>query len=214
MNAITKTMQPSTIAEPRSPCTRHSPGADDGDGQHRAERALRVVHLQLAAGQQVGAEQQDRELEQLRRLERERADGHPGLGAVDLGAEATGERQHHHHHRPEEERGDQAAPEVQWDAHRDPQADRAEHRPHRLLAEHPPRRVALVQLGDRAGRQDHHQAEHHEHGDDHGDQVELDRRRRHRAGLAAVRRVATDRRRALQGLATAVADQRRRAAHH
>ena len=88
----------------------------------------------------------------------------------------------------------------------------AEHGPHRLLVEEPPRRVALVQLSDRRRRQHHHQAEHDEHGDDHGDHVEL---RRSAAGCGCGPRGRRagwrrDRRGALQRLAAAVADQRGR----
>ncbi len=88
-----------------------------------------------------------------------------------LRAEARHERQAHGHDAEQPERQDQPAPAEVRHLRRDHETDESEAGPHRLAAEHPIRRVAEVGLGDRRGRQDHDEAEHHEHGDDAGDRV-------------------------------------------
>ena len=164
-------MAASTTAEPRSPWARHSPAPTAREQRDRHDRPAGLDHVVDPAGEEVGGEHDDGELEELRRLDAEAAEPDPRAGAVHLCAEAGGERQAHRDHAEHAERDHELAPHLVREPCRHDQADEAEPGPHGLLAEDPVRRVPEVGLGDRRGRQHHHEAEHHEHRDHRGDGV-------------------------------------------
>ena len=151
MNAMTNTMQPSTIAEPRSLCTRHSPAPTTATTSTGTQRALRVVHLRLgawSAGWRSTAGRPASRTPTAGTMNGPMATH--ALASLTSVADAGDERQQHHAARHDQRREHQPAPEVVRHAHR-----RSTDRPMpstahiSCLLKMPPRRVALVELGDR-----------------------------------------------------------------
>ncbi len=63
------------------------PGGEPGQQQQRLEAAAHVGQVVLAAHEEVGGVDDDGQLEELRRLHRELADGDPGAGVVERDAD-------------------------------------------------------------------------------------------------------------------------------
>ena len=98
---------------------------------------------------------------------------HPRVGVVHLRADARHERQHHQTRSRRSGRAPRAAASDWYGMRAQIHSATAPSTAQIGLAvEHPPRRVALVELADRRRRQHHHQAQHDEDRDDQGDHVE------------------------------------------
>ena len=181
---------------------QHGEHAEDHErgAQHDAE----LVHPVGVAGHEGGAEDDERELGRLRRLELQEAEADPALGAVHGHADAGDEHGDEQPQRAEHEHRHQAGPAVVVDAcAHDSSATELMNEPHALADEHGEGRAGLLDRPHRRRRQDHHrpeQAEQRDH-DDEGQAEALrrawHRRRRRRprrcssscrAGAAATRR--------------------------
>ena len=215
MNATASTIAHITIAEPRSPWTRQAPAANGGDaGRSGAGCGGRRTAASWRRTEQVGGEHDEGQLEELRRLQAERADRDPGPGVVDGRADAGHERQRHAGAGEDDAAGSPGAC-THARCMRIPMSipTRPIAGPHHLAVEDVVRAVALRRLDAGRRRQHHHQPEHHEHGDDDADHVVGGGRRAaldvpHAADAAGVGRASTVRRPARP----AAAGSRRRAA--
>ncbi len=187
---------------------------DSEDDQARPQGRFHDVHRVGSLGQQVGAVEQHGDLEELRRLEADRAHLGPGPSAVDRHSDARDERQGHHHEGTHQDRQHPAAPPLVRHAHRDHEGERSESGPEGLPGEVAPRRPPGLERGDRRRRQHHHQPEQRQHHHDGGDDVVRDGRVLGAAGDrggAALAAASPGRVALLQP--TLVVHHRRRAAH-
>ena len=75
MKATASTMAHITIADPRSPWARQAAAARPATSDDRPQASADVGEDVLPAGQQVGGEQDESQLEELRRLQAEDAEG-------------------------------------------------------------------------------------------------------------------------------------------
>src|SRR5947209_14866351 len=145
-----------TIAEIR--LSQDEQGQDTGYRERRYEPALEIGDRLALLREKRGEIDDERELGQLGRLERDGPEPDPAPGAVDRLAERRDQYQHQEDAREDQERQDERLEAAIVDADRHPQAGRAEQRPEDLLLEKEVRIVEAVGRHDRARRVDHHHA--------------------------------------------------------
>ena len=177
MKATARTIAAITIAEPRSVCARQVAGGEPGEQDQRLEAAPDVGEVVLAAHEQVGGEDHEGELEELRRLHREVAERRSTLGRRSASRRSARTGRASRRRRPRERGTARRRSQSEVDAEGDEQTHRADPGPHQLAVEEEVRAPPALRLGLRRRRQHHHEAEHDEHDDDDGDDVEADRRR-------------------------------------
>ena len=171
MKATARTIAHITIADPRSPCTRHAPAA---------QAATRAIGRRLRrTSASTSWRRTSRSAQNSTSASLRNSDGctlnEPTVtharASLMVGADRRHERQGHPDGRQGGERDRQPAHPRQVHAHGDQHPDEPEAGPGDLPAEDVVRAVALRRLDGRRRRQHHHQTEHHEHGDDDADDV-------------------------------------------
>ena len=105
MNATANTIAAEHDGRAEVALRQAQPAADDAAAIITGTACAHGSAISVSAlGQQVGAVQQHRQLQELRRLEVKWAEAHPRLGLVDPVAEAGDERQQHQPARDQQER--------------------------------------------------------------------------------------------------------------
>ena len=150
MNAIASTIAPSTIAEPRSPCSEAQAAADDGDDQRPARRRAPTGRAARRARRASRSAQNSstRQLEELRRLEADGPNRTHALASLTVVADAGTNGSTISRTTTSSAAGCTSARQ-QWYgiAHRDRQPDEPERRPHHLAVEDAARAIALGGTG-------------------------------------------------------------------
>ncbi len=122
-----------------------------------------------APGEQVGGEDADGQLHELRGLEPQHAGADPPGRAAGRHPHAGDEHGHEQAEGDDEERGAQDPPPAVVEAHGEEQGAGADAHPQDLAEEDGPRRAVLLQGDDGRCRAHHDQAEHAEDGDHDGE---------------------------------------------
>ena len=178
MKATARTIAHITIADPRSPCTRHAPAAQAatraiGRRLRRTSASTSWRRTSRSAQNSTSASLRNSDgcrlneptvTHALASLIVEPTDGTNGSAIAGGGQDDQRDRP-------------AGAPTARCMRMAIEHPDEPEGGPRHLAAEHVVRAVALRRLDGRRRRQHHHQAEHHEHGDDDADHVVGDRRR-------------------------------------
>ena len=151
---------------PRWGLQHQQPGHHGSEQQDGLQRRPGVLDPPVGAGQQVGREDHEGDLGQLRRLEHDGAHAEPPPGPVGAQAHAGhgGQRQQQQRHAQADRC--EPPPMVVVDAEQHEQGRQADTQPHGLALEQRPGRVGSRQARGGRGRQRHHQAQHHQ--SDHG----------------------------------------------
>src|SRR6266511_34922 len=135
---------------------RHEGAVARGDHEHRPQHAAPVPQLALPSGEQVGREQDDRELGELGRLEPPDADPEPAPRSGHMTPDPGYEHEDEEPARDHEERAHPAAPAPVVDAQGDREPQHAQERPDQLALEEVPRRAVAREREHRRSGQDHH----------------------------------------------------------
>src|SRR5581483_7900168 len=145
--------------------------------EHGPQGDAGVADPRVAARQQVGGEEQQRQLGELRRLDAERADTDPARRTVHVLADPRQQDDHEQRRGDGDERQRETAQAVVVETQRDQEQHAATDQPHHLPLEVVVRRALVLQRGHRRSREHHDEADHVEHDDD-GEQQHVTRRLR------------------------------------
>ena len=140
--------------------------------QHGYEGVADVAHPLGATVEQIGDEDDDGDLGELRGLDLQRPRPEPSRRAVHGDADSGDENRDEQRHGDAQPEAGVPSPELHVDVEEGHEGGHPDDGPHRLAFEVRPRRPGLAEGGDRRRRQDHDQADHVEHRHHGGEQPE------------------------------------------